>query len=169
MSNETSQVPEQFAQIVKRLSELKTCTKCRQEKEVVEFYLDGQGYTNGKCKACSLAYAKSYSQKHPGIQKTASRKHHLQATYGITSKEYENLLESQGRCCAICRKTSPYSTALHKNLLVDHDHTTGKIRGLLCHSCNTLLARAKDSVDLLNQAAKYLVRGGVNGYNNFIG
>jgi hypothetical protein len=66
------------------------------------------------------------------------RSHMLRRTYGITSADYDALVLRQGGCCAICGTDKPkgHGSRLH----VDHDHITGRVRGLLCHLCNTRLA-----------------------------
>ena len=74
--------------------------------------------------------------------------------YGITPQEYDALLEKQEGKCAICKETC----AVYGRLCVDHDHTTGKIRGLLCNHCNTGLGKFKDKVELLDVAIEYLKR-----------
>ncbi|NBU34381.1 hypothetical protein EBS40_07195 [bacterium] len=60
------------------------------------------------------------------------RAKHLERTYGITLEQYDELLESQGGVCAICREMCVSG----RRLCVDHDHDTGKVRGLLCGRCN---------------------------------
>jgi len=73
--------------------------------------------------------------------------------FGITLDEYNKLLTKQNECCAICKI---HQNELNIALAVDHDHKTGKIRGLLCTSCNNGLGRFKDNKDLLSEAIKYL-------------
>ena len=72
---------------------------------------------------------------------------------GLTLEEYDQLLSSQGGVCAIC-KTPPKPGG--RRLNVDHDHKTGKVRGLLCHRCNRALPWMSDSSDRLRAAADYL-------------
>ena len=60
------------------------------------------------------------------------RSYHLKRTFGITIEEYENLLKKQENVCAICKNNMIFK----RKLDVDHDHKTGKIRGLLCSNCN---------------------------------
>lgn len=82
----------------------------------------------------------------------SSRDSYLLRTYGITEAEYDDLLDAQGGRCAICRK--PPKT---KSLAVDHDHRTGRIRGLLCSFCNyNLLGRRDRDVHLFLRAYEYL-------------
>jgi hypothetical protein len=74
---------------------------------------------------------------------------YLRTEYGITLTQYETLLEKQGGGCAICGRKE-------KCLCVDHDHATGRVRGLLCGSCNNGLGRFKDDPKRLRRAANYL-------------
>ena len=87
-----------------------------------------------------------------------SRKGHLEAKYGITQEQYEDLLIDQLGVCAICKKRekSKDKRGNTKLLFIDHCHTTGKIRGLLCHNCNTALGHFKDSEESLVSAIEYL-------------
>lgn len=70
--------------------------------------------------------------------------------YGITEAEFTIRREAQGGRCLICLTPEP-------KLVVDHDHETGKVRGLLCHRCNVGLGWFRDDVTRLKRAAKYLV------------
>lgn len=72
--------------------------------------------------------------------------YNIKKFYGLTQEEYEAL----GPSCGVC------GSGLKLN--VDHDHSTGKVRGKLCHSCNTGIGLFKDSVELLHKAAAYLGR-----------
>jgi hypothetical protein len=74
-------------------------------------------------------------------------------SYGITVEDYDQMLESQGGGCYICG-VGPSSRALD----IDHDHRTGKVRGLLCSNHNRALGLLGDDPDLLLAAHTYLVR-----------
>lgn len=81
----------------------------------------------------------------------------LRQNYGITLDEYAALFEKQKGLCKICAQ--PESDTYRgkvKRLAVDHCHETGKIRGLLCQHCNTILGKANDDPDRLEAAAAYL-------------
>lgn len=91
--------------------------------------------------------------------KTAERKEvahgqYVERVYGITAEEYGLLYEAQGRRCAICRR----ATGAVRRLAVDHDHKTGKVRGLLCKPCNRygLGMFARDNPEIFDRAADYL-------------
>lgn len=90
--------------------------------------------------------------------KRARRNSHLMYQYGITVDEYELMSEQQNHVCAICKEAemSKNSNGVVRLLAVDHCHQSGKIRGLLCNNCNTLLGRAKDSPAILQSAIDYL-------------
>lgn len=68
---------------------------------------------------------------------------------GITVDNYTSMLVEQLGLCKICREPM-------KRICIDHDHATGEVRGLLCHNCNVGLGHFRDSVSLLEEAAKYL-------------
>jgi hypothetical protein len=75
--------------------------------------------------------------------------------YGITKGEYQTRLQAQGGLCGICKKAWNGNEA-NPDLVVDHDHRTGKVRGLLCPHCNHLLGHSMDSPEVLRAAAAYL-------------
>lgn len=73
--------------------------------------------------------------------------------YGISPDEMRQMHERQNGCCAICGTPE---AELKRRLCIDHDHETGKVRGLLCDPCNNGIARFKEDVDSLRAAAAYL-------------
>ena len=77
----------------------------------------------------------------------------LRVKYGLTLAQYHGLLESQAGACAICHRNTG-TRALH----IDHDHSTGKVRGLLCNSCNRGIGLLKDDATVLRSALAYLER-----------
>lgn len=72
--------------------------------------------------------------------------------FGITRKDYDLMVLKQNGVCAICKLPPKY-----QGLDIDHDHTTGKIRELLCNHCNTMIGLAKESPELLRVAINYLI------------
>ena len=81
------------------------------------------------------------------------RKHRLKTKYNITIEQYNFMLEKQNGCCNICKK---HQDELKNILAVDHDHATGKIRGLLCMKCNRALGAYNDNIDILLNAIEHL-------------
>jgi len=78
---------------------------------------------------------------------------HIRARYGMSKERYERLLWEQGYACAICGRPEADLTV---RMAIDHDHDTGKVRGILCHMCNTAIGKFKDSPELLEKAAAYI-------------
>jgi hypothetical protein len=82
------------------------------------------------------------------------RRSNLKRLYGITQEEHDAMLASQGGECALCGSDSPNSA--NASWAVDHCHSTGRVRGILCHPCNTALGLLKDNTDTLLRAVDYL-------------
>lgn len=85
-----------------------------------------------------------------------SRQYRLKTVYGITPEEYTRLLILQNNVCAICKQ--PERTKRlekHADLCIDHDHLTGKVRGLLCLRCNVILGHIEDPI-VLQRSLNYL-------------
>lgn len=104
-------------------------------------------YYNNREKVLEKAKNRYYSDPQKHLDRVRFRK------FGITREEYVNLFKLQGGLCAICRLAR---TGKHGNLVVDHCHRTGRVRGLLCNYCNTGIGQLMDSPDLLEKAAQYL-------------
>jgi hypothetical protein len=94
--------------------------------------------------------AKAYGAS--GRKKVSDRKSYLKRKYGITIEEYDTMLAAQHGGCAICGRPPRSDISLH----VDHDHETGRIRGILCFSHNNALADFGDDPALLAKAIAYL-------------
>ena len=114
------------------------CRKCEKLKWGCEFY-----QYRKICKTCHLDNNRAWRAEQVG------------SDFGLTFQEYEDLLEAQNGLCAICKE----KCLSGRRLAVDHDHVTGKVRGLLCLNCNTLLGKAHDDIDLLKRAVEYLQGG----------
>ena len=94
-------------------------------------------------------YAREWRANNPDRVKHTD----LRRKFGITLDDYSSMLEKQNGVCAICGNSEPYNGY---SLAVDHDHGTGKVRGLLCSSCNRAIGLFKDSPELLQKAINYL-------------
>lgn len=82
----------------------------------------------------------------------AQREHELNKLYGLTLEQWLAILKSQGGVCAICKE----ECKTRKGLCVDHDHDSGRVRGLLCMKCNAGLGMFRDNLDMLRSAVTYL-------------
>lgn len=120
-----------------------------------------QGFFKVKsCKECTANFqpnAPSHMYCSQGCQDKAFTRAYLKRTYKITLEEWYDMFDKQNSLCAICNqegfKLDPASANL---LVVDHCHTTGKVRGLLCHNCNRGLGLFKDDRERLLKALAYL-------------
>jgi hypothetical protein len=86
------------------------------------------------------------------------RSNYIMALYNITPDEYNVLLADQNGVCAICSGVED-----DRRLSIDHDHTSGYVRGLLCGACNRALGGFRDSADFLLNAVDYLMRTSIEG------
>ena len=80
-------------------------------------------------------------------------RHPNKAKYGITSKQYDELFASQGYKCAVCNCTQNNG---YGKMPVDHCHTTGKVRAILCQSCNVTLGKVEEKEEILLALIEYL-------------
>lgn len=87
------------------------------------------------------------------------RGYHYKHRYGMTREQVEAMHAAQGKACAICEKPIPLTGESRTKLaVVDHCHSSGKVRGLLCQPCNMLLGNASDRPEVLRAAITYLER-----------
>ena len=126
----------------------KRCTKCGEEKSYSEFHkeLRSSDGVVARCKECTREYGRQWRQ-------SKGQRYHQTQRYGITPEEYKELLEEQLYCCACCGSSDPKRKA---GFVIDHDHATGNVRGLLCHSCNIGIGQLGDSIAGLTKAINYL-------------
>ncbi len=99
-------------------------------------------------------YYKSYAKRWNQENKHKIKEYWLKSEYGISLEEYNLLLIAQDNKCAICRSSDPKKSSFS----VDHDHNTGRIRGLLCHNCNVGLGGFRDTPEFLQSAIRYLAK-----------
>ena len=151
---------------------------CKTNKSLSEFYEDARrkdGYWPS-CKPCTLAsrarsnkrvkerdpdgwrkrqraYQNAYKARHPERVKAYYHKRNVVKKFGLTPEQYSALLSAQGGVCVICG-TPPTEK---RRLAVDHDHATGKVRGLLCGRCNLTIGALEEDTKLLDRAKAYLL------------
>ena len=135
---------------------MKKCNKCKINKPLKDFPInkrnkDGHQYY---CKKCHCKKITDYHKANPRKRKNQSLKTH----YGITIEDYEKLFDKQNGVCAVCSKveTRICTQGMIQSLSVDHDHSTGLIRGLLCDRCNKAIGLLYHDIGLLNKAVEYL-------------
>lgn len=103
------------------------------------------------------AYMREYSRKMRKANPDYNKNMFLKRRYGISIDRYNEMLAEQGGCCAICAKAERNEiNGRVLALAIDHDHTTGAVRALLCSACNTALGLFRDDPALLGVAIAYL-------------
>jgi hypothetical protein len=93
---------------------------------------------------------KTWKERHPEKRKLYTRNSRIRA-YGIEPETYYEMLKQQGNSCAICNGTSK------RAMSIDHDHKTGKVRGLLCDSCNLSLGHLEKEI-FVEKALQYIAK-----------
>lgn len=146
---------------LKRDATEKKCWVCKQTKLVGEFNKNRwkcDGYAS-ECRECNKQKLREYLRR-PGVAERArqrSTKHYrqgrgrllyLERTYGISDIDYDLMKQKQGGRCALCQREI--------ELVVDHCHETGRVRGLLCNCCNRALGQLGDSLASIKRVAEYL-------------
>lgn len=130
------------------------CRVCDTTKPLSEYYvsrkdkLPYKSAYNNECKECACDRVK----RNTDPQRT--RENSLKRMYGITQAQYDIMLEGQGDKCACCGTTEHQTRWNH--FCVDHCHNTGKVRGLLCKSCNIALGEVGDNTHILQSMIEYL-------------
>ena len=175
----------------------KICPKCKVKKELSEdnFYKSNQTKSGFKCycKICVNKQNKEYdnlnkdklknrilksrnrneeSKKRHYIATTKHRNNNIESTksrimqrkYNIDLDYYNNMFQKQNGCCEICSKELVY---LGKATHIDHCHSSNKVRGLLCNSCNLALGHFKDNVKALAKAIEYLNKNSYEEDNSY--
>jgi Recombination endonuclease VII len=145
---------------------LKTCPSCKVEKSLFDFAIRQSGPKTGQavtyCKICNLEKQKERKERDPSIYRRIEWPSKLKNKYGITVNDYYRMLEEQGGGCGICGTKVPSSRkrkyVAQEMFFVDHSHSTGKVRGLLCGKCNRGLGYFEDEPERLEEAANYLRR-----------
>jgi len=127
------------------------CADCGQTKEAVEFPRNRSTRSglHPYCKLCHNRRTRESVRKSGG-----SRKYHLKRRYRLTLEEFDRLVERQGGLCAICREAPATD--------VDHDHKTGRVRGILCEPCNGTIGLFHDDPAIVRRAIDYLIEHGAS-------
>ena len=140
------------------LMDRRYCPLCDEYLPLARFYADKRA-SSGLTRRCkdhhiAEAYAARKRNQPKSARWAAQRNSFLRRKYGITLDEYDRMVEDQGGRCAICGSTDPRNGG--NMLAVDHDHATGRVRGLLCGTCNTALGKFRDNPEILRSAIRYL-------------
>lgn len=151
---------------------MKTCKNpnCTQHNpQPLDNFFNDKGFKSGKmaiCKPCKQAKTYAWRVKNPQVynglaaewrKKNPDKQHatEIKRHYGLSLEDYNALLVKQDMKCALC-DVQHDTTKKRGRLYVDHDHSTGKVRALLCHNHNVMLGHAQDSIEMLQKAIDYL-------------
>lgn len=131
----------------------KTCPTCGIEQPIANFYTQKR-----QCRICIRDHQRRFRAERPDY-------HHgrnLKQRYGITVDEYESLIANQNNACAICEVEIPDKLEYKgkRRSVVDHNHETGEVRGILCLKCNLVLGHARENTTILYRAIVYLSERG---------
>lgn len=133
------------------------CSECGQFKPWSEFHKrkDLSTGCTSHCKTCR----KKRTQR--DTENGSIRNRELKRKYGVDLETCQHIAVKQGNACAICGTTEKgFIRGRARYWSVDHDHKTGKVRGLLCQKCNTILGLANDDIQVLENAILYLKKYG---------
>ncbi len=140
----------------------KICSKCKTSKPVGQFHkYVSRGKIHSECKACTkimqtnwrkrnASHCNEYYKNWIFKNKDKVKFNQLRKKYGIEPSTYKSMLINQSGKCAICQKED------YTWLAVDHCHTTGRIRGLLCRYCNLVVGNSKENADICIRASVYI-------------
>ena len=163
--------------------EMKECCNCKRVLDVNNYHKSSKsrdGFSS-RCRSCESDRKKVAKEKDPELalrkreqhkvwyrknkeykdlqnktwreeNKSKFRSSNLKRRFGITHEQFEDILKTQDNKCAICGVDQD---VCGKYLCIDHDHETGKIRGLLCDLCNRALGQFQDNLEVLKKAVEY--------------
>lgn len=132
----------------------RTCPTCKGEfsTKVKNINRGGGVYCSKECNPKSSRNRRLPAEHH----EKRRREYGLLKSYGLTMEEYDTMVEKQGGVCAICSSPPKGQGSRSRYLYVDHCHTTGVVRGLLCRNCNNAIGLLSDDTEILSAAIRYL-------------
>lgn len=126
---------------------MRYCSDCRQSKTEDSYYKNHKRKDglSSRCKPCFLKRKSKYSRNHKYVR------------YGITNDQYKEMFLSQNGTCFICKQPETLKDKRGiRSLAVDHDHSNGQVRSLLCSKCNRGIGCFNDNSELMIQASQYV-------------
>ena len=134
----------------------KTCSACKEQLQIDSFgkLKETKDGLNRRCKDCMNAANKRTQAKNPEGFRTQRRTSWLKINYGITPADYDKMEKDQEGKCGICESENMGTKRGYWS--VDHCHTSGKVRGLLCSTCNKAIGQLGDTKEALQKAVDYL-------------
>lgn len=127
---------------------IKRCSACGESKPETAFHRQGDRGRHAYCANCYNARYRGAARK--PISTEARRAQNMRSRYGLSPEALSDMLAAQGGVCAICAQVP-------QRPCIDHDHETGRVRGMLCHPCNIKLPSVEDA-EFMTAALRYLGR-----------
>lgn len=135
---------------------MKSCNVCGVELVIGTTWTEARKkHHMNSCNSCNHTKSKTWKQENKQAAQDSQRKSMRKLRYGLTEEAFSLRYTEQGGCCAIC--STPLETT-GKNTHIDHDHNTGKVRGLLCNNCNTGIGKFSEDTVTLQKAILYIER-----------
>lgn len=154
------------------------CSECQEVKSLQHFSIGKHITKSGavtasfrrECKVCEVTKKRNHRHANPQYYREKGRiqvakrtpeqkfKWMLSGQYGLTVEQYQAMIEAQNGVCAICREVPRHRSRTEGRFLVDHCHTTGKVRGLLCHNCNVSIGLLKEDPVRIRALLAYVER-----------
>lgn len=131
---------------------MKICRNCGEEKSLSCFSKD-KHTKDGRCFYYKNCVSLNHKMKPRPRCSKQNKSRHLKSKYNMTLDQYNQMFDTQRGLCAVCGVPAG---DLKRNLAVDHNHRTGKIRGLLCFACNSLIGRIEKNPLLIPTMMKYI-------------
>jgi hypothetical protein len=137
---------------------MKVCNTCKVEKPFSEFYTDlrcKDKHVN-KCKSCVRVYQKTWVSLNKDKKAKANSTWYYRTTHNITPEEFSERATAQNNKCVLCSVDLTFTSVTDTRAVMDHCHSTGVKRGILCYSCNLGLGKFRDNIQTLQNAVDYL-------------
>jgi len=153
---------------------MKTCSKCKTDKELIGYSIrkDSKDGRRGVCNKCRATehrdkYSKNYEAKRirpkgwrEQYRAKMNTQYGIKHKYGLTPEDYGKLMSKAGNKCEICGRLASETYCL----VVDHDHNTGKVRGVLCNTCNGILGHYEKGIRAMKDDGKYFKTEAADNY-----
>ena len=128
------------------------CNRCQCELDDTNWYPSASKRRWLICKDCERKRQAVYRSENPRVVYNQN----CRKKYGIEYDEFISIFNSQGNVCAICKSSN--SGRKGKKMCIDHCHTTGLVRGILCHKCNVAIGLFNDDIQTIQNAKDYLCK-----------
>ncbi len=133
------------------INDSRHCRECKTDKTLDCFSPSKIKNNDLICRPCVNKKTRDYFNAHPDLR----RHHKFMERYGINIGDYNKMFADQNGRCLLCLR---HQNELPKSLRVDHNHLTGKVRGLLCEHCNIAIGLLRENVEVMQRAINYVTR-----------